>query len=95
VRSHLCFHSFAKSAIAAALYYSSFYVTIEGTAVYPTTRQALMCLILCQSLSDLHRDIQLFRFNQQRGYVFIMAGEDLQILVFRDGTGRFVNETEL
>ncbi|WP_442947662.1 DUF6888 family protein [Nostoc sp.] len=27
------------------------------------------------------------------GNVFILAGDELQILVFRDGTWRFVNET--
>ncbi|MDF0554158.1 hypothetical protein [Kamptonema sp. UHCC 0994] len=71
-----------------------FYATIEDKTIYPTAPQALMCLIVCQSLSDLYRDIQLFRFNAQRGYVFIMTGDEIQIIVFRDGTWRFINETE-
>ncbi|MFB2838435.1 DUF6888 family protein [Floridanema evergladense] len=70
---------------------------MEETTIYPTTKQALMCLILCQSFSNLQRDIQIFRFNPEpeKGYVFIMAGEKLQILVFGDGNWRFINETEL
>ncbi len=31
--------------------------------------------------------------NDITGNVFILAGDELQILVFRDGTWRFVNET--
>ncbi|WP_445236544.1 DUF6888 family protein [Fortiea sp. LEGE XX443] len=36
--------------------------------------------------------MQLFRFSDITGNVFILAGNELQILVFRDGTWRFVNE---
>lgn len=52
-----------------------------------------MCVIICQYLSNFYREIQLFRFSDTIGNVFILAGDDLQILVFRDGTWRFVNET--
>jgi hypothetical protein len=69
------------------------YVTIEANNIYPTTRQALMCVIICQYLSNFYREIQLFRFSDTTGNVFILAGDELQILVFRDGTWRFVNET--
>lgn len=67
-------------------------VTIEENTIYPTTRQALMCVIICQYLSNFYREIQLFRFSDTTGNVFILAGDELQILVFRDGTWRFVNE---
>jgi hypothetical protein len=40
-------------------------------------------------LSNAYRDIQLFRFNPQKQYVFIMAGDELQILVFSNGLWRF------
>jgi hypothetical protein len=69
------------------------YVKIEEKTIYPTTRQALMCIIICQYLSNFYRDIQLFRFSDITGNVFILAGDELQIIVFRDGTWRFVNET--
>ncbi len=68
------------------------YVRIEEKTIYPTARQALMCLIICQYLSNFYREIELFRFSDITGNVFILAGDELQILVFRDGTWRFVNE---
>jgi len=46
-------------------------------------------------LSNYYRDIRLFRFNPEKGYAFIMAGEDLQIMVFPSGLWRFINETEI
>ncbi len=52
-----------------------------------------MCVIICQYLSNFYRGIELFRFNDKTGNVFILAGDELQILIFRDGTWRFVNET--
>ncbi|HAZ48503.1 MAG TPA: hypothetical protein DDW76_08625 [Cyanobacteria bacterium UBA11369] len=61
----------------------------------PTNEQALACLRVCQMLSSYYRNIELFRFNEQKGYVYIWAGEELQILVFQDGNWRFIDETEL
>ncbi len=69
------------------------YVTIEENNIYPTTRQALMCVVLCQYLSNFYQEIQLFRFSGITGNIFILASDELQILVFPDGTWRFVNET--
>lgn len=43
-------------------------------------------------LSNSYRDISLFRFNEKKKYIFIMAGEELQILVFPNGSWRFINE---
>jgi hypothetical protein len=51
--------------------YFSTYATIEESTIYPTAEQALACLRVCQMLSNTYRDIHLFRFNEQRGYVFI------------------------
>ncbi|MEH2060102.1 MAG: hypothetical protein V7K97_29010 [Nostoc sp.] len=44
-------------------------------------------------MSNFYREIQLFRFSDTTDNVFILAGDELQILIFRDGTWRFVNET--
>ncbi|NEP39336.1 MAG: glycoside hydrolase family 32 protein [Okeania sp. SIO2H7] len=46
-------------------------------------------------LSNCFRDIQVFRYNPQERYIFILAGDNLQILVFPNGIWRFINETEL
>lgn len=75
--------------------YSSVCATIEEQTITPTNEQALACLRVCQMQSNYYRNIELFRFNEQKGYVYIWAGEELQILVFRDGNWRFIDETEL
>ena len=67
----------------------SIYVRIEEPAIYPTTEQAIACIVVCQWLSNCYRDIYLFRFNDQAGYIFILAGDELEIIVSRDGLWRF------
>ncbi len=75
--------------------YFSTYATIEEPNIYPTKEQALACVCVCQMLSNLYRDIQLFRFNAQTGEVYIFAGDELEIIVPRNGLWRFLDETEL
>ena len=55
--------------------YSSLCATIEEQTITPTNEQALACLRVCQMLSSYYRNIELFRFNEQKGYVYIWAGE--------------------
>ncbi|KAM3116052.1 DUF6888 family protein [Phormidesmis sp. 146-33] len=57
--------------------------------MFPTHSQAITCLILCQLLSNGYRDIHLFRFNDREGYVYIFAGSELEIIVYRNGRWRF------
>lgn len=73
----------------------STYATIEESNIYPTNEQALACVRVCQMLSNYYRDIQLFRFNAQTGEVYIFAGDELEIIVPRNGLWRFLDETEL
>lgn len=75
--------------------YFSTDVIIEKKTINPTDEQAQACLRVCQTLSDCYRDIQLFRFQARTGEVYIFAGEDLQIIVSRNGLWRFLDETEL
>ncbi len=46
-------------------------------------------------LSNCDRDIRLFRFDDKTGNVYILAGEDIQIIVPSHEPWRFVDETEL
>jgi hypothetical protein len=46
-------------------------------------------------LSNGYRDIHLFRYNPQQGYVYILASETLEIIVASNGEWRFINATEL
>jgi hypothetical protein len=75
--------------------YLSTHATIEESTIYPTAEQALACLRVCQMLSNYYRDIQLLRFNAQTGEVYIFAGDELEIIVPRNGLWRFLDETEL
>lgn len=70
--------------------YFSIYVTIEEPIIYPTSEQAIKCLIVCQMLSNCYRDIRLFRFDEQMADVYILAGDNVQIIVPPSGNWRFV-----
>ncbi|MBE9104749.1 hypothetical protein IQ229_07275 [Nostoc cf. edaphicum LEGE 07299] len=61
----------------------------------PTTEQALACVRVCQMLSNLYKDIRLFRFDDTTGQVYILAGDELQVIVLSNGIWDFVNEPEL
>jgi len=70
------------------------YVTIEETTIYnPTAVQALTCLRVCQMVSNSFLDIHLIRFNEIKGYVYILAGDEIEILIFPEGNWRFIDET--
>ncbi|WP_372478229.1 DUF6888 family protein [Nostoc mirabile] len=59
------------------------------------TEQALACVRVCQMLSNLYKDIRLFRFDDKTGQVYILAGDELQVIVLSNGIWDFVNEPEL
>ncbi|WP_201277927.1 DUF6888 family protein [Scytonema millei] len=46
-------------------------------------------------LSNLYKDIHLLRFDDKTGDIYILAGENLQIIVLPNEPWRFVDETEL
>ncbi|MEH1795382.1 MAG: hypothetical protein V7L17_22465 [Nostoc sp.] len=46
-------------------------------------------------LSNLYKDIRLFRFDDKIGQVYILAGDEVQIIVYPNGEWEFVNEPEL
>ncbi|WP_375539793.1 DUF6888 family protein [Cylindrospermum sp. FACHB-282] len=60
------------------------YVTIEKTAINPTVAQAITCLRVCQMLSNCLRDI--------KGYVYILADDEIQIMILPSGEWRFIDE---
>nr|ADN13234.1 conserved hypothetical protein [Gloeothece verrucosa PCC 7822] len=57
----------------------------------PTVEQALKSLYLCQSLTTAYQPIYMVRLDERNGKVFILAGEDIQILVSRDGNWEFLS----
>ncbi|MFB2892479.1 hypothetical protein ACE1CI_05995 [Aerosakkonemataceae cyanobacterium BLCC-F50] len=68
---------------------------MEETTINPTNEQAQTCLRVCQMLSNYYRNIELFRFNEEQGYVYILTSDNLEIMVYRDGNWEFINETKL
>lgn len=45
-------------------------------------------------LSNSYRNIELFRFDDQTGVVFVLAGEELQIIVPSNGLWGFLDAAE-
>ncbi|MEH2459584.1 MAG: hypothetical protein V7K34_20195 [Nostoc sp.] len=46
-------------------------------------------------LSNLYKDIRLFPFDDKTRQVYILAGDEVQVIVFSSGIWDFVNEPEL
>ncbi|WP_437126752.1 DUF6888 family protein [Planktothrix tepida] len=63
---------------------------IEELTIKPTHKQAQTCLIVCQYLSNCYQDIHLFRFDDQTGEVYILAGEEIEIIVLSNGIWEFL-----
>jgi hypothetical protein len=44
-------------------------------------------------LSNRLLDIHLIRFDEIERYVYILAGDEMEILIFPEGNWRFIDET--
>ncbi|WP_416245351.1 DUF6888 family protein [Crocosphaera sp. XPORK-15E] len=51
----------------------------------PTTVQALICFDVCQRLTNLYLPIFMVRLDQRSGKIFILAGEETEILIDQNG----------
>ncbi len=58
--------------------------------IKPTNQQAQASLRVCQMLSNGYKDIHLFRFDNKIGNVFILAGNDIQIVIPPTGEWYFL-----
>jgi hypothetical protein len=66
-----------------------------GELIALTPAQAIKAVEVCQSLSNLYQDILLFRFDALKGEIYILAGQNLEIIIDTQGTWEFLpNETE-
>ena len=69
-------------------------VTLEKKLTSLTVEQAIKSVEICQSLSDLYQDIILFRFDELKGEIYLLAGLDIEIVIYSDGNWEFLpNET--
>ncbi|WP_414858388.1 DUF6888 family protein [Phormidesmis priestleyi] len=56
----------------------------------PTIAQAFAAVQVCQLLSNLYRDIYLFRFNPITGIIYILAQENIEIVIQQNGIWDFL-----
>ena len=49
-----------------------------------------MCVILCQSLTNTFTSIFIVKVDERTGNVFILAGDNIQIEIYRNGYWRFL-----
>lgn len=60
--------------------------------LYPTSRQEAKCFILCQNLTAMFVPINIVRLDERTGDIFILAGSETAIVIYRDGEWDFENE---
>lgn len=65
-------------------------VRIEERPINLTVAQAIKSVEVCQKLSDLYRDIHLFRFDPLVGNIYILAQENIEIVIYPAGNWEFV-----
>ncbi|MFP4135329.1 MAG: DUF6888 family protein [Halothece sp.] len=65
-------------------------VIIESKLNSLTLEQATKSVEICQSLSDLYQDILLFRFDDLKEEIYILAGRDIEIIIYADGVWEFL-----
>lgn len=51
----------------------------------PTEKQAVNCFIMGQRITQMYIPISLVRLDERTNDIFILAGEDIQILIDRNG----------
>ena len=56
----------------------------------PTAEQGIRRVILCQSLTNTFTSIHIVRLDEQTGNVFILAGDNIEIEIYRNGFWRFL-----
>ncbi|EAZ91020.1 DUF6888 family protein [Crocosphaera chwakensis] len=56
----------------------------------PTNEQGQKCIYLSQSLTNTYQPIYLVRLDERDGQLFILAGNDIQILINRNGDWEFL-----
>jgi len=58
-------------------------------SLYPTSAQTLTCFIRCQAITTLLMPIHIVRLDERTGNIYILAGEELEITISRDGNWKF------
>lgn len=51
----------------------------------PTAKQAVKCCFICQQITGMYLPIYLVRLDERTNDIFILAGENTQILIDAKG----------
>jgi hypothetical protein len=54
-----------------------------------TAAQAEACLQLAQDLTRMYRPIYLVRFDRRTGNLFMLAGDEIEVVIAPNGLWRF------
>ncbi|MGG6265347.1 DUF6888 family protein [Leptolyngbya sp. AN03gr2] len=58
---------------------------------YPTPQQSEKCVLLCMTLTRMYVPIYLVRLDERNGDIFMLAGEEMEIVIYRDGQWRYTS----
>ncbi|MGV0026920.1 DUF6888 family protein [Phormidesmis priestleyi] len=50
----------------------------------PTAAQSIMCVTLCQSVTNMFTPIFVLRLDERTGNIFVLAGDNIQIEIYLD-----------
>ncbi|MBW4451472.1 MAG: hypothetical protein KME55_01665 [Nostoc indistinguendum CM1-VF10] len=62
---------------------------MKRAVILPTAAQALKCVYLCQLLTTAYKPIYMVRLDERTGKIFILAGEDIEILISLNGNWEY------
>ena len=51
----------------------------------PTAEQGIKCVILCQFLTNTFTPVFIVRLDERTGHLFILAGDNIEIEIYRNG----------
>lgn len=66
------------------------YKLFKGAIILPTLEQALKCVYLCQALTTAYLPIYIVRLDERTGEIFILSGNEIEILINRDGNWTYL-----
>ena len=55
-----------------------------------TAEQGIKCAILCQYLTNTFTPVSIVRLDERTGHLFILAGDNIEIEIYRNGSWMFL-----
>ncbi|WP_445302355.1 MULTISPECIES: DUF6888 family protein [unclassified Microcoleus] len=64
----------------------------EGGKIIPTAAQLLKCFVVCYELTNMYQPIYIVRLDERTNYLYILAGETIEIEIYPNGQWRYCDE---